>query len=84
MANITIYTKTYCPYCDRAKALLKSKNKTYKEINLDNDPNEFENLKKKTSLKTVPQIFVNDKCIGGFQELVKLNSSDELDKLLNN
>ncbi len=71
MASITIYTKTYCPYCDRAKALLKDKNQTYKEINLDDDPNEFENLKKKTNLKTVPQIFINDRCIGGFSRTSK-------------
>lgn len=79
---VTIYTKTYCPYCDRAKALLKDKEQGFEEINLEEKPDEFEKLKNQTGLKTVPQIFINNKCIGGFQELATLNSTGELDNLL--
>ena len=82
MADVIIYTKTHCPYCDRAKALLKDKNQDFEEINLDDNPDEFEKLKKQTGLKTVPQIFINNNCIGGFQELASLNSSNKLDEML--
>ena len=80
--KVVVYTKTRCPYCDRAKALLKSKGQEYEEINLDNDEKRFSDLMIKTGMKTVPQIFINDKCVGGFQELSNLDSSGKLDDLL--
>ncbi|MCB0394982.1 MAG: glutaredoxin 3 [Bdellovibrionales bacterium] len=82
MAEVKIYSKDYCPYCDRAKNLLKQKGQGYEEINLENDPEGFEKLKSQTGMRTVPQIFINGKLVGGFQELSALNASGELDRLL--
>lgn len=82
MAKVTIYSKTYCPYCDRAKALLKSKGVSYEEHMMDGKPDELKALMEKTGLRTVPQIFINDQLIGGFTDMDALNKSGELDKLL--
>ena len=82
MAKVEIYTWTVCPYCVRAKRLLKEKGVEFEEINLDGKDDKFAELQKKSGMKTVPQIFINGKLVGGFQELSTANSSGELDKLL--
>jgi glutaredoxin 3 len=81
-AKVTIYSKTYCPYCDRAKALFKAKNVPYDEIKVDDTPEEYVKLKERTGLMTVPQIFINDKLIGGFTDLKALDDQGGLDPLL--
>lgn len=81
--SIVLYSTDYCPFCIRAKKLLKSKNLEFKEINLSSNIEELKNLKQKTGLQTVPQIFIHDKLIGGFQELYALEQNGELDPLLN-
>lgn len=81
-AKVQVYTWTVCPYCVRAKNLLKSKGVAFEEINLDGNDAEFEALKKKTGLKTVPQIFINDKLVGGYTDLAALEQKGELNKLL--
>jgi glutaredoxin 3 len=81
-AKVTIYSKTYCPYCDRAKALFKAKNVSYEEIKVDDTPEEYVKLKERTGLMTVPQIFINDKLIGGFTDLKALDDQGGLDPLL--
>lgn len=78
---ITLYSTNYCPFCIRAKKLLKSKNLDFKEVNLSSNPEELIKLKQKTGMQTVPQIFINDKLIGGFQELYALEESGKLDSL---
>lgn len=78
--EILIYSTSYCPFCDRAKNLLDNKGIQYKVINLTSDPFELTKLKERTGMKTVPQIFIGDEFIGGFQELSDLNQSGELDK----
>jgi len=80
--NIKVYTWTVCPYCVRAKNLLKSKGVEFEEINLDGNDTEFEALKKKTGLKTVPQIFIEDQLVGGYTDLSALEQKGELNKLL--
>lgn len=82
MAKVVIYSKNYCPYCDRAKALFKAKNVPYEEIKVDDLPELYEELKNKTGMRTVPQIFINDKLIGGFTDLAALDQKGELDPLL--
>lgn len=82
MADVKIYSKTYCPFCVRAKNLFDSKGVSYEEIMVDSDPQLFVDLKQKTGMMTVPQIFINDKLIGGFTELAELDSKGELDPLL--
>lgn len=69
--NIVIYTTNTCPYCVRAKQWLKSKNYEYNEVSLEDPALRAEFKEKNPTLKTVPQIFVDDVNIGGYQELVK-------------
>lgn len=82
MAKVVIYSKTYCPYCDRAKALFKSKNVSYDEIKVDDDPALYTDLKNRTGMMTVPQIFIDDKLIGGYTDLAALDQKGGLDPLL--
>jgi len=70
--NIEIYTKDFCIWCDRAKSLLESKNLRFTEIDLSDDIVRSEFYSKLgEGVKTVPQIFMDNKRIGGFQELVR-------------
>jgi glutaredoxin 3 len=81
---VKIYTTTYCPYCDRAKALLRRKGAAYEEIDVTGDDEARERLVKMAGgLKTVPQIWVGDRHVGGFDRLSELDRSGELDRLLN-
>ena len=77
--HIVIYTTTYCPYCDRAKMLLKSKGLAFEEIDVTNDEAlRAELVVKAEGRRTVPQIFINDKPIGGFDDLYQLNQAGKL------
>lgn len=83
MANIEVYTTNTCPYCVRAKRLLDAKDADYKEINLTGDDAGREALLKRANgMRTVPQIFINDKHIGGYDNLAELEEKGELDALL--
>lgn len=84
MTNMIIYTKDYCPYCDRAKDLFKKKNIEYKEIRVDLDQKQYEIMLDKSNRRTVPQIFFKDKLIGGFDDLWALEQAGELNKLILN
>lgn len=80
--NVKIYSKTYCPYCDRAKALFNKKGVSYEEILLDDKPEELKALIQKTGMRTVPQIFINEQLVGGFTDLDALDKKGDLDTLL--
>lgn len=80
--EIKIYTTTHCPYCDRAKGLLDRKSIEYQVIDLTSDLDELNKLKARTGMRTVPQIFIGDEFIGGFQELSALENSGELEQKL--
>lgn len=82
MKSVKVYTITPCPYCERAKNLLSSKNIPFEEVNLDGKDDELQALKDKTGLRTVPQIFIGEELIGGFSELASLDDSGDLDKKL--
>ena len=83
MKKITIYTTPYCPFCIRAKQLLKSKNIDFKEIDLSEEPDKFDDMSKKSNgARTVPQIFANDKHIGDCDYIHELDNKGELDKIL--
>ncbi len=82
MSKVLIYTKSYCPYCDRAKALLKRKGASYEEISVEGDEKIYTELKQKTGLMTVPQIFINDELIGGYTDLAALDQKGLLDAKL--
>ena len=82
MAEVIIYSKNNCPYCVRAKNLFKSKNVVFKEINVEGDDKLYNELKQKTGLMTVPQIFINGNLIGGYSDLQALDDDGKLDPLL--
>ena len=69
MSNITVYHKDYCPYCRAARKLLKAKGLKFKEIEVTNNAVEFSNMVRRRKRRTVPQIFVGDTHIGGFDDL---------------
>jgi len=74
--EVVIYVTEYCPFCHAAKDLLKSKGVSFKEVDVTNDPEEREQLIQKSGGHlTVPQIFVDGKNIGGYDELVTLYNS---------
>lgn len=79
---VTIYSKDYCPYCVRAKALLDSLHVEYKEIDVTEKPDLLVQVSKKSGLQTVPQIFIGDKCLGGYTDIAALHEKGELEKLL--
>lgn len=78
MPNIKVYTTHYCPYCTAAKNLLKSKGLAFEEINVEGDEEKRAWLRETTGQRTVPQIFINDKSIGGFSELKSLDEQGKL------
>ena len=83
MRNITIYTGPYCNYCDAAKRLLTRNNAQFKEINIAivNGAKE-EMILKTNGKKTIPQIFFDDKHIGGYDEVRALEKENKLKDLL--
>lgn len=82
MAHIEIYTKDWCPYCDRAKALLQSKGLAYEEIDVTEHPGREQEMTQRSRRRTVPQIFINGTPVGGSDDLAVLNASGELDRLV--
>ena len=79
-----MYTKENCSYCTRAKQLLAAKNLDYQEIRIDLDAKKYEEMERLSGRRTVPQIFINDQSIGGFEDLAALAKSGKLDGLLKN
>lgn len=78
-----MYTKNICPFCVRAKGLLKSKGVRVQEISIEGDNEKREEMiLKANGAMTVPQIFIADKHIGGCDDLYELEARGELDKLL--
>ena len=82
MAKIVIYTKANCPYCDWAKQFLNHKNLSYSEVRVDLDPEQLKQMEQLSKRRTVPQIFINDQSIGGYDDMVRLSKTGELDTLL--
>lgn len=84
MAKVEMYTKTVCPYCVKAKNLLKQKGVDVTEYNLSEKPELLEEMQKRNpGARTVPQIFINDVSIGGCDDLYALDAKGELNALLN-
>jgi glutaredoxin 3 len=79
---ITVYTKDYCPYCVKAKALLSSLNVKFKEVDITSTPDIIEELSAKSGFRTVPQIYVGEKCLGGYTDIAKLHDEGKLIPLL--
>jgi glutaredoxin 3 len=83
MAEIVIYTKPWCPYCRRARALLESKGVDYEEIDVKDRPErEREMIGRARGRTTVPQIFIDGRHVGGCDDLHELERRGQLDGLL--
>lgn len=82
MAKVVIYSAAHCPFCVRAKELLQRKNVYYSEISIDKDERKRDEMIELSGKRTVPQIFINDQPIGGFDDLWALEQKGELDQLL--
>lgn len=82
MKKIIIYTKDYCPYCKMACSLLKNSGAEYIEVDVTHDEDTFKKAKEKSGSRTVPQIFIEDEFLGGFDDLNALDSSGKLKEIL--
>lgn len=83
MAEVTVYSGPNCPYCTKAKALLQKKNVAFDEFNVKEDQEKLnEMLERSGGRKTIPQIFINGRHIGGCDDLYALNDAGKLDELL--
>ena len=83
MAKVQVYTTNYCPYCFRAKTLLQHKGVAFEEIDVTDDQALRDKMVKLAGgRRTVPEIFINDKIIGGYDELRALEDDGKLDELL--
>jgi glutaredoxin 3 len=77
-AGVLLYTTGWCPFCARAKALLERKGLEYREINVEDDPGQRAEMMKRSGRRTVPQIFIGEAHIGGFEELYALDQAGKL------
>jgi len=82
MKPVRMYTAGYCPYCTLAKRLLASKGVTPEEVQVDRDPTVRQEMMERTGRRTVPQIYVGDTHVGGFDDLAALERAGGLDPLL--
>lgn len=83
VSGIEVYSSLWCPFCARAKALLDRKGVEYREIDVDRDPNLRQQMMRRAGgRRTVPQIFVDGRHVGGSDDLAALERAGELDALL--
>ncbi|MBE0613317.1 MAG: glutaredoxin 3 [Burkholderiales bacterium] len=83
MANVRMYSTAFCPYCQRAEMLLKSKGVAeIEKIRIDVDPARRDEMMKMTGRRTVPQIYIDEHHVGGFDDLAALDRAGKLDPLL--
>ncbi|MEA3413015.1 MAG: glutaredoxin 3 [Pseudomonadota bacterium] len=82
MAKIELYSKQWCPYCSMAKALLRSKDLDYEEIDITSDGAGEQVMIERSRRRTVPQIFIDERSVGGYDDLARLNATGELDRIL--
>jgi GrxC family glutaredoxin len=80
--DIVIYKTTACPYCVMAGALLKKKGLSYREIDVTFDADLRREMEQRSGRRTVPEIFIDDRCVGGYDDLARLQASGELDRML--
>ena len=77
-----MYSKSWCPYCRMAKRLLSAKGQEWQEIDIEEQPERAREMAERSGRRTVPQIWIGDRHIGGYDELSRLDASGELDRLL--
>jgi glutaredoxin 3 len=81
-AEVKMYSTRFCPYCIRAKTLLESKGVAYTDIAVDADPQLRREMMSLSGRRTVPQIWIDDLHVGGFDDLAALERQGKLDDLL--
>ncbi len=81
-ARVIIYTGPFCGYCSAAMRLLKSKGVAYEELRTGSDPALRAEMEQRSGRHTVPQVFIDDQHVGGYDDLAALDQTGELDKLL--
>ncbi len=82
MNNIEIYTKSYCPFCRNAKTLLDSKGLSYREIEISSSSALQQEMQDRSGRRTVPQVFINNRHIGGSDDLAAADANGILDELI--
>ncbi|RMD71028.1 MAG: glutaredoxin 3 [Gammaproteobacteria bacterium] len=82
MPNVVVYLTRHCPYCVHAKRLLDRKGVAYTVIDVGKDPSLRKEMVAKSGRTTVPQIFIDDRPVGGYDDLVELDREGQLDRLL--
>ena len=80
--DVLLYTTSWCPFCRRAKTLLKEKGVKWKELDIEADRDHRQAMTQASGRNTVPQIFINGTHVGGFDDLFELDAQGMLDKLL--
>lgn len=84
-AKIEVYSGDFCPYCVRAKSLLKQRNLEFVEYNVQQDPEKREEMNKRShGSRTIPQIFINNKHVGGCDDLYAIDKQGKLNDWLTN
>jgi glutaredoxin 3 len=81
-AQVTVYSTDYCPFCSRAKSLLRQKSVDFVEVNVEDRPDLRSWLRSASGQTTVPQVFVNNRALGGYSDISDLDRQGELDGLL--
>lgn len=82
MNKVEMYSKKPCPFCDRAKSLLQSKGVDFVEIDITDDEAQTIKMMQRSNQRTVPQIFIDNEPIGGFDQLARLNTKGVLNRKL--
>ncbi len=75
---LTLYTKDYCPYCVKAKTLLSSLGATFEEVDVTHDQDTLMRIMEISRMRTVPQIFFGEECLGGYSDIAALHEKGEL------
>jgi glutaredoxin 3 len=77
-----MYSKSWCPYCQRARSLLRAKGMQYEDIDIEEQPDRRAEMIERSGRSTVPQIFIDDRHVGGSDALYALDAAGGLDQLL--
>ena len=79
---VVMYTTSWCPYCERARRLLSAKGASFSEIDVESAPEKRAEMQSRSGRRTVPQIFIGERHVGGSDDLAALESAGKLDALL--
>ncbi len=82
VADVVMYKTLVCPFCNMAGALLRKKGVSWREIDVTHDASLRQDMEKRSGRRTVPQIFIDDRNVGGYDDLARLDRAGELDLLL--